>query len=241
MKNILVIAAHPDDELLGIGGTICRLTNEGAVSHAVILAEGLTSRGEKRADTDRFKLEELQKDARRAAEIVGYAGIDFCGFPDNRMDGMDLLDIVKTVSLYIEKYCPDTVFTHHHGDLNIDHRKTCEAVLTACRPVGKCGVKRLYAFETPSSTEWDFRYHAAFCPNVFFDVTDTLEAKIKGMACYRTENVAYPHPRSPEALRALGCYRGSAAGLGMAEAFVLLREVVSMDGEVFRGGTGSLE
>ncbi len=129
-----------------------------------------------------------------------------------------------------EKYCPDTVFTHHHGDLNIDHRKTCEAVLTACKPVGKYSVKRIYAFETPSSTEWDFRYNAAFCPNVFFDVADTLEAKIKGMACYRTEGVPYPHPRSPEALRALGRYRGSSAGFGMAEAFVLLREVVPMDG-----------
>ena len=135
-----------------------------------------------------------------------------------------ILDIVKTVGGYVEKYNPDTVFTHHHGDLNVDHRITCEAVLTACRPVGKYGVNRIYAFETPSSTEWNYIYENAFCPNVYFDVTNTLEAKIRGMSCYRTENTAYPHPRSPEALRALARYRGSNVGFEMAEGFMLLRE-----------------
>lgn len=226
MKNVLVIAAHPDDELLGVGGTIRSLTNEGVCARAVILAEGLTSRGDKRSDTEQYELDELQKDARKAAREVGYTSIDFCGFPDNRMDEVDLLDIIKIISSYIEKYAPDTVFTHHHGDLNIDHQKTCEAVLTACRPVGEYYVKRIYAFEIPSSTEWNFRYNEPFCPNVFFDVTDTLEYKIRGMACYRTESAAYPHPRSPEALRALGQYRGANVGVGLAEAFELLREII---------------
>lgn len=226
MKNILVVAAHPDDELLGIGGTVKRLSKEGGCVRAVILAEGLTSRGDKRSDIDQSELKNLQKDARMAAEEVGYMSIDFCGFPDNRMDEVDLLNIVKMVSKFVEKYQPDTIFTHHHGDLNIDHQRTCEAVLTACRPVGNYCVKRIYAFETPSSTEWNYRYNEPFCPNVFFDVTDTLEAKIRGMACYRTEGAEYPHPRSPEALRALGQYRGASVGLKMAEGFELLREVV---------------
>jgi LmbE family N-acetylglucosaminyl deacetylase len=226
MKNVLIVAAHPDDELLGVGGTVCRLVNEGVCVRAVILAEGLTSRGDKRADTDQAELEELQKDARAAAKEVGYTSIDFCGFPDNRMDEVDLLDIIKVVSSFVEKYHPDTIFTHHHGDLNIDHQRTCEAVLTACRPVGDYCVKRIYAFETPSSTEWNYRYQEPFCPNVFFDVTDTLEAKIRGMACYRTESAVYPHPRSPEALRALGQYRGTNVGVKMAEGFVLVREVI---------------
>ena len=186
MKNVLVIAAHPDDELLGVGGTIRRLVDEGVCACVVILAEGLTSRGDKRADTDQSEIKELQKDARAAAIEVGYTSIDFCGFPDNRMDGVDLLDIVKVVSKFVEKYQPDTIFTHHHGDLNVDHQKTCEAVLTACRPVGAYRVKRIYAFETPSSTEWNFRYMEPFRPNVFFDVSGTLEAKIRGMACYRS-------------------------------------------------------
>lgn len=225
MDNVLVIAAHPDDELLGVGGTVRRLVDEGVCVRAVILAEGLTSRGEQRADTEQSELEELQRDARAAAKEVGYTSIDFCGFPDNRMDEVDLLDVIKVVSSFVERYQADTIFTHHHGDLNIDHQRTCEAVLTACRPVGDYCVERIYAFETPSSTEWNYRYNEPFCPNVFFDVTDTLEAKIRGMDCYRTESAEYPHPRSGEALIALGKHRGSGVGFKLAEAFVLLREV----------------
>ncbi len=226
MKKVLVFAAHPDDELLGVGGTVRRLANEGVDVRAVIMAEGLTSRADKRAEADFSQLKELQADARKAANVVGYSSIDFCGLPDNRMDGVELLDVIKIISKYIDRYEPDTIFTHHHGDLNIDHRVTCEAVLTACRPVGMCVIKRIYAFETPSSSEWDFNYSKPFMPNVFFDVTDTLEAKIQGMACYKTESTVYPHPRSPEALRALGAYRGSTSGVKLAEGFMLLREII---------------
>lgn len=226
MKNVLVFAAHPDDELLGLGGTVRRLANEGVTVRAVIMAEGLTSRADSREKADLSELENLQSDAKKAADIVGYKSMEFCGLPDNRMDGMELLDVIKIVSKYVEKYQPDTIFTHHHGDLNIDHRITCEAVLTACRPVGEYCVKRIYAFETPSSSEWDFNYIEPFKPNVYFDVSDTLESKVKGMACYRSESTEYPHPRSAEALRALGRYRGSNVGFEMAEAFVLLRELI---------------
>jgi len=224
MKNVLVFAAHPDDELLGLGGTVRRLANEGATVRAVIMAEGITSRSEKRDEADKSELADLQDDARKAAEIVGYKSIDFCGLPDNRMDGLELLDVIKIVSKYIDKYQPDTIFTHHHGDLNIDHRITCEAVLTACRPVGDYLVKRIYAFETPSSTEWNFNYQEPFTPNVYFDVTETLDAKVQGMACYRTESTSYPHPRSAEGLISLGRLRGTNVGFDMAEAFMLLRE-----------------
>lgn len=226
MNNVLVVAAHPDDELLGVGGTIRLLVNEGVSAHALILAEGLTSRKTCRDETSKEELLQLQKNALAASKEVGYASVDFCGFPDNRMDEVDLLDIVKVISAYIEKYNPDTIFTHHHGDLNIDHQKTCEAVLIACRPVGEYSVKRIYAFETPSSTEWNFRYVEPFCPNVFFDVTDTLEAKVRGLDCYKSESAQYPHPRSPEALRALGRYRGSNVGVMFSEGFELLREIV---------------
>ncbi len=225
MKEVLVFAAHPDDELLGLGGTIKKLTNNGVVAHAVILAEGLSSRGETRGTTNSDELLELQTDAKAASKEVGYVGIDFCGFPDNRMDEMDLLDIIKTISRYLEIYNPDTVFTHHHGDLNIDHRLTNEAVITACRPVGLYGVKEIYTFETPSSTEWDYNYREPFKPNVYFDVSETIEAKIKGMACYRSESRQFPHPRSAEALKALSAFRGSNVGVEYAEAFELLRSV----------------
>ncbi len=226
MKNVLVFAAHPDDELLGLGGTVRRLVNEGVTVRAIIMAEGITSRSESRDQADKNELAELKEDAQRAAEIVGYQSIEFCGLPDNRMDGMELLDVIKIVSKYVEKYHPDTIFTHHHGDLNIDHRITCEAVLTACRPVGDNKVKRIYGFETPSSTEWNYTYGEPFTPNVYFDVSKTLEAKVQGMACYRSESTVYPHPRSPEALRALGKYRGSNVGFEMAEGFLLLRELI---------------
>ena len=226
MEKVLVFAAHPDDELLGLGGTIRRLANEGKEVRAVILAEGMTSRADKREEADFSALEELRRDAKKAAEIVGYASIDFHTFPDNRMDSVDLLDIIKTVSGFVERYQPDTVFTHHHGDLNIDHRRCCEAVLTACRPVGKGSVQTIYAFETPSSTEWNYLYEEPFTPNVYVDVSDTLQAKIDGMNCYRSERTQWPHPRSKEALEALGRLRGSQCGFDFAEAFMLLRQCV---------------
>ena len=238
MKNVLVFAAHPDDELLGLGGTVRRLVNEGVTVRAVIMAEGITSRSESRDQADKNELAELKEDARRAAEIIGYKSIEFCDLPDNRMDGMELLDVINIVSKYVEKYQPDTVFTHHHGDLNIDHRITCEAVLTACRPVVDYCVKRIYTFETPSSSEWNYNYSEPFTPNIYFDVTDTLDAKVKGMACYRTESTSYPHPRSSEGLYSLGKTRGTNVGFEMAEAFMLLRECVDKKN---RGGTGIVE
>jgi LmbE family N-acetylglucosaminyl deacetylase len=225
MKNILVVAAHPDDELLGVGGTIRRLADQGCHCRAVILGEGLTSRAEKRSEADFSKLNELKKDACAAAKTVGYESIDFCDMPDNRFDSMDLLDIVKQISFYVEKYQSDTVFTHHHGDLNIDHRRTCEAVLTACRPVREYTVKRIFAFETPSSSEWNYTYTEPFKPTVFYDISDTVDAKVLGMKCYRSESAKAPHPRSEEALRALAAWRGSNVGVKCAEAFMSLREV----------------
>lgn len=225
MKNVLVVAAHPDDELLGLGGTIRKLSNEGVACRAVIVAEGLTSRAEKRESADFAALKELQKDARAAAEKVGYASIDFCELPDNRLDGMELLDVIKVVESYVKKYQPDTIFTHHHGDLNIDHRIVHEAVITACRPVGEYSVKQILSFETPSSTEWNYIYSEPFTPNVYFDVTETFEAKIEGMNCYRSESAEFPHPRSTEALRALATYRGSNVGCGKAEGFMLVRKI----------------
>lgn len=226
MKKVLVIAAHPDDELLGVGGTIRKLADQGIICRAVIIGEGITSRSNARSEADAQDLVNLKEDARKAANIVGYETIDFCELPDNRLDGMDLLDVIKVVGKYVDEYKPDTIFTHHHGDLNIDHRIVCEAVITACRPVGDYEVERIYAFETPSSTEWNYTYTNPFTPNLYIDVTETLEAKVEGMECYRSESTEFPHPRSAEALRALGTLRGSNVGMKKAEAFMILREVI---------------
>lgn len=227
MNKILVFAAHPDDELLGEGATIRRLVNEGAQARAVILGEGMTSRGEKRADTQRAVLDKLKENAERAGKIIGYSSLDFCDFPDNRFDSVDLLSIIKKVLYYVEKYQPDTVFTHHHGDLNIDHQRTYEAVITALRPVNGCKVKEIYCFETPSSTEWDFRYGTkAFTPQIFVDVEKTLPSKLEAMACYLTEGGEFPHPRSLKALEHLAKYRGAIAGMQAAETFELVRKMI---------------
>lgn len=226
IKNVLVVAAHPDDEILGVGGTVRKLANEGKTVRALILAEGLTSRADKREDVNKSELEMLRTESEKAAGIIGYESIDFCGFPDNRMDSLELLDIIKLVNSYIEKYSPDTIFTHHYGDLNIDHRITCEVVLTACRPVPDCYVKQIYAFETLSSTEWDFNYNKPFTPNEFWNIAETFDKKIEAMKCYSTELNKYPHPRSIEGIEALAKYRGCNVGVLYAEAFCLLRRIV---------------
>jgi LmbE family N-acetylglucosaminyl deacetylase len=142
--------------------------------------------------------------------------------PNNRLE---LLDVIKIVERYVEKIKPTVIFTHHRGDINIAHRITYQAVLTACRPLSGCSVKILYGFEIPSSTEWAFPHYAnAFSPNVFVQVGDTIEAKIKAMHCYKSERREYPHPRSHEALRSIATKWGSVANLDRAEAFELIYE-----------------
>ncbi len=226
MSKVLVIAAHPDDELLGLGGTIRKRVNRGDVVNCVILGEGFTSRGEKREDTDTEVVSSLHDDSRRAAEIIGFKEIFFESLPDNRFDSVDLLDVIKIVEKYVEKFKPDVVYTHYHGDRNIDHRVTYEAVLTACRPVGEYCVKEIYTFETPSSTEWGFtRGSSSFNPNVFEDITDTLEYKLNAMACYKTEIRDYPHPRSLKALEIIAARWGTVVSKKYVEAFELVRSV----------------
>lgn len=226
LKKILVIAAHPDDEILGLGGTIRKRVENGDVVDCVILGEGATSREETRENVDTKVLNELHNHTLKSASIIGYKNVYFSNLPDNRFDSVDLLDVVKEVEKYIEKIKPDTIYTHHYGDLNIDHRITFEAVLTASRPVGDEYVKEIYAFETPSSTEWNFKYgESKFQPNVFVDITDTLKFKLNAMECYKTEIREYPHPRSLEALKIMAERWGSVVGKKYIEAFELIRKV----------------
>jgi LmbE family N-acetylglucosaminyl deacetylase len=137
-----------------------------------------------------------------------------------------LLEVVKQVEELVARFRPEVIYTHHPGDLNVDHGVVHRAVLTATRPVaGQC-VSEIYAFEVPSSTEWAFqRLEPSFRPNVFVDITDTLETKIEALACYDTETRKFPHPRSPEALRAIAARWGSVVGLPAVEAFELIRSV----------------
>jgi LmbE family N-acetylglucosaminyl deacetylase len=225
--NTLVIAAHPDDEVLGCGGTIARLAGEGHTVHVVILAEGLTSRGAQRdRATHQSELSALASVARHAGKILGAASVELLDFPDNRMDSIDRLDIVKVVENLIARHRPHSVFTHHIGDVNIDHRRIHEAVITACRPQpGHC-VRRLLFFEVASSTEWQPPGSAApFLPSVFIDISATLQAKLAALAAYEREIRPWPHPRSLQAVEHLARWRGATVGVAAAEAFVMGREI----------------
>lgn len=222
----LVVAAHPDDEVLGCGGTIARLIEEGHDVYVAILGEGVTSRYDKREQADQELIEELQYRSRQAAKLLGVKELCLYDFPDNRFDTMPLLNIIKTVEKLINRFQPQIVYTHHGGDLNIDHVITHRAVMSATRPVEDCSVKEIYAFEVPSSTEWAFgQFQPAFQPNVFVDISATLETKIQAMQIYESEARLFPHPRSPEALRAIARRWGSMIGLEAAEAFELVRLV----------------
>ena len=226
-KKILLVVAHPDDELLGVGGTMHRLINEfGVIVKVVILGEGITSRGVER-DTVQWKseLETHKKNIETAQKSIGYHELATYDLPDNRFDGVELLDVVKIVESEKESFQPEVIFTHHGGDLNVDHRITYQAVITATRPMQDEKVVTIVAFETPSGTEWrasDDPY--TFVPNFFVALSEAdLSAKIKGMESYEFEKRAYPHPRSPEALKILAQYRGVTVGKTYAEAFRIIR------------------
>ncbi|NER34633.1 MAG: PIG-L family deacetylase [Oscillatoria sp. SIO1A7] len=227
--NVLVVAAHPDDEVLGCGGTIAKHSQQGDSVHVVILAEGVTSRDAQRNPEERkSELSALAKMANQAREILGATSLSLHNFPDNRMDSCDLLDIIKIIEKAINQHNPDIIYTHHPGDVNIDHRRIHEAVVTACRPLPGSQVKTLLFFEVASSTEWQTPNSApAFTPNWFVDISDTLTLKLKALETYQSEIRPWPHPRSLTALEYLAKWRGSMIGVEAAEAFVLGRNIIS--------------
>ena len=228
-KKIMVVVAHPDDELLGLGATMNKLIkNDGCKVKVVILGEGITSRSDARdAKLWQKELAIHKKNIHNAAKAIGYHEIKTYDFPDNRFDSVALLDIVKVIEKEKEDFRPEIIFTHHGGDTNIDHRQTFDAVITATRPMSHEVVKTIFAFETPSSTEWQAAsYPNYFKPNFFIEVSvKNVQAKIKGMESYEFEKRKYPHPRSPEALE-IQCKRnGVIVGKEFAEAFMLIRSV----------------
>lgn len=220
METVLVVSAHPDDEILGLGGTLIKRRKKGDRLICLILGEGAMSRDNPNS------IDSLHDDARKSGEIIGFEEMIFEKLPDNKFDSVPLLSIIKIIESYIKKYSPSVIYTHHGGDRNIDHKITFEATLTASRPVSGCLVKEVYSYETPSSTEWDFTYkHNAFSPNVFEDITDSISEKLEAMKCYKSEIGQYPHPRSLEALEVISKRWGTVCGVHYAEAFELIRIV----------------
>jgi LmbE family N-acetylglucosaminyl deacetylase len=224
--RVLCIAAHPDDEVLGCGGTLARLAAEGHEVFIAILGEGVTSRYDRRELADARLLHELHGNSHRVAALLGAKDLILFKLPDNRFDTVPLLDLAKIVEGLVEKLQPAWVFTQHGGDLNIDHQQVFRATLTGTRPMAGSVVRTVLAYEVPSSTEWAFgQFSPPFRPTTFFDISATLDVKVKAMQLYESEARPFPHPRSPEALRAAAQRWGSVVGLKAAEAFQLVREV----------------
>ncbi|HIP12043.1 MAG TPA: PIG-L family deacetylase [Arcobacter sp.] len=221
-KKILIIAAHPDDEVLGCFGTVSRLIKEGYAAYTLILGEGKTSRDEERVLEDRKDdIEGLNQEIQKANDIIGIKKVFVESFPDNRFDSVDLLDIIKIISKVKEEVKPDIIFTHYEHDLNIDHQITYKAVITATRPMEDECVKEIYSFEILSSTEWN--YPISFSPDTYYDINDTLDLKIKAMKEYTSELCEYPHPRSLEGIDLNAKYQGMRVGKKAAEAFKSIR------------------
>jgi LmbE family N-acetylglucosaminyl deacetylase len=225
MKKVLVVAAHPDDEILGCGGTIAKLSNSGSHVHILIVAEGITSRDKSRNKDMREKdLAFLQDCGRKASKILGVKNMSFLNYPDNRLDGVEILDITKDIETCIQKIKPDTIFTHYEHDMNYDHTIVSKATLTACRPLPNTTIKNLIQFEVLSST--NYNPLSNFRPNLFVNIEKTIKLKNKALSYYKSEMRRWPHSRSITASNSLSMYRGTSAGVKYAEAFRILRQTV---------------
>jgi len=216
-----VVAAHPDDEVLGCGGFIASKASSGAEVSVIFISDGVTSRAK---NLGKSEIETRRSAASLAAEVLGIKNVHFGDFPDNQLDSVPILRIVQFIEGFANSLSPDTVLTHFGGDLNVDHRIVNQAVLTAFRPTPNQCVKNILFFEVPSSTEWQVPTEGeAFVPNWFEDISETLALKIRALEMYEFEMRKWPHPRSIKGVEHLARWRGASCGVDAAEGFVLGR------------------
>ena len=233
--RVVVFVAHPDDEVLGMGGTILKHSQKGDFVKVVYLATGITSRrstnfqnsvsyeqNENKTNQIQKEIKNLRNDAKKACNILKVKDSKFYDFPDNEMDSVPLLKIIKVIEKEIKETKPDRIYTHHFHDLNVDHRTVFNAVMTATRPI-RLNVKEIISFEVLSSTEWN--YPMQFSPNYFVDIKSQLSAKIKAMKSYKNEIRNFPHPRSVENIKNVSQRWGSVSGKKAAEAFEIIRKI----------------
>lgn len=207
-RHAIVIAAHADDETLGCGGTIAKLTRSGWRVDVVIVSDGVvTARGTE---------QDNREDARAACALLGVGEPRFLGFPDQRLDEVSMAELSQSLVPLADG--PDLVLTHADADLNLDHRLVAEAVRVAWRPQDRA--VSILEFEIPASAYWNGQ---TFAPTYYVDISDTLEVKLAALSSYATEAKAAPHPRSPEGVAHLARYHGGHAATRAAEAFRLLR------------------
>jgi LmbE family N-acetylglucosaminyl deacetylase len=227
-ERIVVIAAHPDDEVLGCGATMAWHVARGDRVDVLIVAEGVTSRDSRRDELSRAEaLRQLRETARSANDVLGTSNLEFGGYPDNRLDSVDLLDIIKTVESFLARVSPAVIYTHCGSDLNVDHRIVSQAVSTASRPMPGVETRTLLNFEVASSTDWQTSgAFPPFVPNWFVDVSATLAKKVEALTVYSEEMRPWPHARSIKAIEHLARWRGATVGVDAAEAYVVGRHLV---------------
>lgn len=226
MERILVIVAHPDDEVLGMGGTIAKLSSTGNEVHCLIVTDGSSSQYRDSTDLNRI-IEDKKQETNKAAEILGIRSITYGGLPDMRLDVIPHTEINRVIEKVIEELRPTIVYTHFWGDVNRDHQAVYESTLVATRPQFNQCVKELYCFSVPSSTEWmPFKADTMFMPNIFVEIEKYKEMKYSAMDAYKTEVRGYPHPRSKRHLQEMDISVGLQVGLKASESFVCLRRIV---------------
>lgn len=223
-QKVLIVAAHPDDEMLGCGGTIARLQQEGKNVHILLLGEGPVARTSQNTEET---ISVARNSAQKAAGTLGIDNVYFAALPDNRFDTVALLDVVQIIEKVAAMTMPDVVFTHHAGDMNQDHRITHQAVMTAFRPLPDAKSVTMLGFEVLSSTEYTPAHTApVFAPNYFVNIERFMDAKQRGLKAYASEMRPWPHSRSAEAVAHLAAFRGCSCGCSAAEAFILYRSVL---------------
>lgn len=223
--RVLCIAAHPDDEVLGVGGTLAKHAAAGDEVDVLLLGDGEMARHETETPAAKERGEARRDEARAAGDALGVESVTVLDYWGNQLDDVALIDVVRDVETMIEESRPDVIYTHHYGDLNVDHQLVARAARTAARPLADSPVDRLLSFETPSATEWAMpTADTAFRPTVFIDIDDHLDRKLDAIEVYGSEMRERPHPRNAESIRHNARLWGDRCGLPAAEPFELLLE-----------------
>lgn len=219
--TVLVIATHPDDEVLGCGGVIARHSDQGHEVHVLVVTRGIPEL------FDQEQIETTRKELANAHKVLGVSGVTFLDFPAPKLDVVPGNDLADAIARVIRQLKPQIVYLPHRGDIHGDHQATYRATLVATRPINENSVQRLLCYETLSETEWGPPTgDQTFIPTVFVDISSTLDRKLEAMACYRSQLKSPPHPRSLRSVEALARLRGGTVSLEAAEAFMLVREIV---------------
>jgi LmbE family N-acetylglucosaminyl deacetylase len=218
--RVLIVAPHPDDEVLGCGGVMARHAAEGAEVQVVVVTRGIE---EKYPDS---LIAQVRGELAEAHRILGISGVRYLEFPAPRLDTIPRHELADAIRAVLSEFRPEIVYVPHHGDVHLDHGQVYHAVLVAARPLSNCPVRRLLSYETLSETEWSPpRPTAAFHPTVFVDIAEYLEKKLAAMACYRSQLKEPPNPRSLRNIEALARVRGATIDTHAAEAFMLIRDI----------------